>query len=268
MSTCDESDIDLDAAIEQAAGRFEKEIALGDDPATPYKPFITAVRARSRGYSYRTPGIITGRTHHNLSRGEEGVLQLFDIPEENTNIREQFAVPPSLTWWICKKRDWRHPFHEGAPAVLSVDFLINSRRRGRIAVDFKKQGDLEHEDTRRKLAIVAEALRLVGVPHEIMTEVDLPRVLLRNLRFLHQLALPFDPPPLSQGEFATAEDRLRAILRSGRTVIFDAAIQVSAKTGIPARRLSRGALWCIAQRRWTVDLNRPVGPDCPVIFLK
>jgi len=262
------ADIDLDLAIDWAAARFEEEIARGDDPAVPYEPFITAVRARSRGYSYRTPGVISGRNHHNLSRGEEGVLQLLDDPDENTNIREQKSIPSQLSWLICLKRKWWHPFYKKEPAVLSVDFLVNLRSGGRLAIDFKKKKDLKEESTQLKLDIVAEALRLVGVPHKCMTEDDLPRIKVRNLRFLHNLALPFDPPPLSTLELERVEGRMKAALRDGRMPIFDAAQRVAADSGFPTSQLCRGALWCIARRRWTVDMNRPIGPDHPVTFLQ
>ena len=262
------ADLDLDLAIDWAAARFEEDIARGDDPSVPYEPFLTAVRARSRGYSYRTPGIITGRNHDNLSRGEEGVLQLLDDPEENTNLREQKSIPPQLTWLLCLKRKWPHPFYKMEPAVLSVDFLVNQRRGGRLAIDFKMKKDLKQESTRRKLDIVGEALRLVGVPHKCMTEDDLPRIKVRNLRFLHHLALPFDPPPLTTLDLERVEGRVIEALRDGRTPIFDAAQQVAADSGIPTSRLCRGALWCIARRRWAVDMDRPIGPDRPVTFLK
>jgi hypothetical protein len=268
-SSVDEDDFGYESAIVREVTRFEKEIARGDDPEAPYQPFITAVHARSRGYAYRTPGVITGRNHHNLSRGEEGVLQLLDSdPSKYANIREQFPVPVSLTWLICKKRNWPHPYHKDKPAVLTVDFLVTLRRGGWVGIDFKKKKDLDDNLTKRKLAIMAEALRLAGATHKIMTDEDLPRVKLRNLRFLHQFALPFDPPPLSDLELDLAEDRLNAALRDGRTLIFDAAQRISAPTGIPAARLSRGAMWCIACHRWAVDLNRPIGPDHPVTFLK
>lgn len=264
-----EDDSDYESAIVREVTRFEKEIARGDNPDAPYQPYITAVHARSRGYAYRTPGIITGRNHHNLSRGEEGVLQLVDgDPSEYANIREQFPIPVPLTWLICKKREWPHPYYKEKPAVLTLDFLVTLRRGGWAGIDYKKKKDLDNKHTKRKLDIVAEALRLAGASHKIMTEEDLPRVKLRNLRFLHQLALPFDPPPLSDLELELVEDRLRAALRDGRALIFDAAQRISAPTGIPAARLCRGAMWCIACRRWNVDLNRPIGPDHPVTFLK
>jgi len=262
-------DTEHESAIEQEAARFEDEIRRGDDPAVPYEPYIMAVRARSRGYAYRTPGIITGRNHHNLSRGEEGVFQLVDgAPNEFANIREQLALPVSLTWLICKKRGWRHPFHKKKPAVLTIDFLVTLRLGGWLGIDFKIKKDLENDLTKQKLEIAAEALRLAGGTHKVMTEEDLPRVKVRNLRFLHQLALPFGRPPLSELELDLVEDRLRAALRDGRTLIFDAAQRVSGLTGIPAARLSRGAMWCIARHRWAVDLNRPIGPDHPVTFLQ
>ena len=254
-------------SLEQEIARFEESLARGDDPSVPYDPFITAVRARSRGYSYRTPGIITGRTHHNLSRGEEGVLHLLDSQwEVVANIREQFAIAVPLTWLICKRHGWPHPFYKKAPAVLTVDFLVTSRSGERVGIDFKKKCDLSDERTKMKLGIVAEALRLAGAAHKVMTEENLPRIKVRNLRFLHQLALPFDPPPLSVLELETAEESLRTLLQNGRTPVIDAARLISSRTLIPTARLSRGALWCIARGRWKVDLNRPIGPDHPVTF--
>lgn len=264
----DEVSLDLDGAIFSAADHFEKEIAAGDDPSAPYEPYITAVRARSRGYSYRTPGIITGRTHHNLSRWEEGVFQIFDDPTANTNIREQKAIPPQLTWLICEKNKWDHPFYKKAPAVLTVDFLVNTRRQGRLAIDFKMKKDLEDEKTRLKLEIVTEALRLVGIRHHRMTEDDLPRIKTRNLRFLHTLALPFDPAPLSTETLEWIEPRLLALLRDGRMEVYHAAQRAAAEAKISPPKLCRAILWCIANRRWAVDLNSPIGPDHPVTFLK
>ncbi len=82
--------------------------------------------------------------------------------EIRPHIREQFPVPVPLTWLICKKRKWTHPYYKKEPAVLTVDFLVNLRRGGWVGIDFKKEKDLDSKLTERKLDIVAEALRLAG----------------------------------------------------------------------------------------------------------
>ncbi len=247
------------------------KLAENDDPHHPYTPYLRAVHSGSRGYAQRVPGSLTNRLHDFLSRHEFHVFLLFDWKRsEYRNIREQFSVPLGLTKALVRRKGGkpRHPWNrfEKKDAVMTVDFLLSKISGGWAAVDFKEKNDLRSKRTKYKLDLMAEALAQVDVTHVVMTEDDIPRQVIRNYRFIRILSLPFDPLPIEMGGIERAEKILRPLLVNGRTPIFDAALTASIDLGIEASRLARACYWLIANRRWVVDFNYPIGPDYPLLF--
>ena len=243
------------------------QLKKDDDPRQPYTPYLRAVHSTSRGYAQRVPGSITDRLHDFLSRHEFHAFILFDWQKKRyTNIREQFPLPLALTQAIALREGIPHPMYQGKPACLSVDFMLSISGGGWEAVDFKEKKDYAKQRSKQKLRITEFTLCEVGISHNVITEDDIPKIVVRNLRFLRILYLPFDRPPLTQAEFEKVEELLKRLLISGTTTIYDAAIIVAQTTGISASSLSRSSYWAIANRRWSVDFNRPIGPDYPVCF--
>src|ERR1035437_400681 len=258
------------STIEPLVNRLVEQLRADDDPETQerYTPFLRAVHSGSRGYAQRVPGSLTTRLHDFLSRHELHVFLIYDWQKRKyRNIREQFPLAVELTQAIGKREKIPHPFYDEKPSTLSVDFLLSKQDGGWEAVDFKEKKDYAKKKTRQKLDLAAITLAEAGVPHTVMTEDDIPMTIIRNYRFLRIHSLQFDPPPLASAAMDLVESPLRQQLISGRTTIFEAALRVSGSTGIEAFRVARACYWLLANRRWPVDLNYPVGPDYTLQFL-
>ncbi len=247
---------------------LRERLTATNDPCTPYEPALHAVHSRSHGYVYRVPGIKTGRVHHLLSRLEYHAFLFFDF-SDHSNIREQFPLPLDLTQHLAKQMGIRHPWDWKARRVveMTTDFVLSDRNDRWIAIDVKPSKNLESKRTKQKLELASHAWATVGVKHVIVTEREQPKTAVENYRILHGLALSFDPPPFSENDMALAATSMRASLASGTLTLRDAAGICERDTGLGRGRSIRAALWLVANRRWTVNLTRPIGPDEPLTFI-
>lgn len=240
-----------------------------DDPGAPYEPHRRAVRSRSNGYAQRVPGSTCKRLHDLLSRGELYCFLLFDwAADEYRNIREKFALPLELTQAVARQHGWKHP-RDGwtkSDAILCVDFLLSRRGGGWLGVDFVPSKFATKKSVIARNALAKQVLSVAGVEHVVMTEFDIPQVVVRNYRWLRIHRLGVDTPPLPLAEIHQLAPRLRAELMDGKTEIFEAAQRVAIVDGLSAGLLARTCYWLIANRLWLVDFTRPIGPDYAVRF--
>lgn len=239
-----------------------------NDPRCPYDPALHAVHSRSRGYVYRVPGIKTGRIHHLLSRLEYNAFLFFDF-SDHSNIREQFALPLALTLHVAKQLGIRHPrnWKTNQLVEMTTDFVLSDKNASWVAIDVKPAAKLESRRTKQKLELTNHAFATVGVKHVIVTEKEQPKIVVDNYRILHGLALPFDPPPFSDSDMERAAKSMRASLASGLLTLRAAAGICERDTKLGQGRSIRAALWLVANRRWIVDLTRPIGPDESLTFI-
>lgn len=239
-----------------------------DAPDTPYEPALSAVHRSVHSYVYRVPGIKTGREHHLLSRLEYFTFLFLDFSKYR-NIREQFEIPLELSIYFAEKLEIKHPYDwkKKRRVPVTIDFMLSNPVEGWTAVDVKPSEKMKNKRVLKKFELVAAILERVQIPHTVTTEKDQPPVATANYQILHPLALSFDPPPLPEAEMIRADVALRELLRDATRGIRDAAALCDMDTGLGRGRLTRAALWLIANQRWAVDLTRRVGPDEPVSFL-
>lgn len=245
-----------------------QRLVATDAPDTPYEPAITTVHLPIDCLLYRVPGIKTGREHHLLGWPEYIKFLHFDF-SRYLNIREQFAVPLELSLHVAERLDIKHPYvwKEKRWNVMTVDFMLSNPGGGWTAVDVKPSAKLQRKRVSDKLKLMGAILELARIPHEIHTEKDIGPATAANYEILHPLALPHDPPPFSAVDMGRVSTVMHRLLRDGTRAVRDAAAFCEQETGLGRGLSIRAALWLIANRQWSVDLTRRLGPDEPVSFL-
>ncbi|WP_018632644.1 heteromeric transposase endonuclease subunit TnsA [Neomegalonema perideroedes] len=172
--------------------RFRKE-GRGLGHGDKYKPWLTIRDVPSQGRSHRLLGVVTGRIHHLLSDIELGAFLIYDFRDDMQDIREQFPLDVEVTRRISQEIGIRHPVdvRSRTELVQTTDFLLDLQRGDRIvtlARTVKPSEALNDPRTVEKLEIERRYWTSRGVDWGIVTERDLPPILLSNLKFLQGCA--------------------------------------------------------------------------------
>lgn len=234
-------------------------------------PFLKTRDVPSFGLSHRILGIKTGRIHHLLSNLEKYFFLILDFSPHVTDIREQFPLPLQETLDICRRFNLRHPL-TGSPAypiVMSTDFLIDECRNDlhRLIARTVKPASKLSQRTLEKFEIERIYWEERGVDWGIVIDNDIPRILCRNLEWLH----PAYFPTAAQ----TFPDEIK-IQTEG--LLFDWSLvqpftpftaltrKVDERLGL----LPGSALWMarhfLSNKIWSTDLNVPIRLDKQLII--
>ena len=144
-----------------------------------YKPWFYVRDVPSQGRSTMVHSSITGRVHHYLSDGEEGIHLLAEFATATVDIREQYALLPwEETQEIAKRLGLIHPRipNTGAPSVMTTDLVVFKRHELGIQIvpiSVKTASELTGESSGRvheKLVIEREYWRARGLHTLLITE--------------------------------------------------------------------------------------------------
>jgi hypothetical protein len=175
--------------------------------AAAYKPWLTVQDVPSNGRSHRPHGLKTGRVHHLLSDIERDLFYLFDWSGPVSDIREQFPLDRKVTQRIAEELGIKHSRDRKsqAPLVMTTDFLVDSFRQGklvRLARAVKPAEKLGDERVIQKLEIERRYWIEEGVDWGIVTERDIPKIVVRNIEWVHGCASVEDLAQPYPGYFA------------------------------------------------------------------
>ena len=162
------------------------EQGAGAGRGKSYKPWLTVRLVASKGRSHRPMGRTTGRVHHFLSDIERRAFLIYDWAQNVTDIREQFPLDRAATQRIAGDMGVRHPTYPGGsvPVVMTTDILLDVVVDGRpmlAARAVKPAADLDDARTLEKLEIERRYWAEQEISWGIVTERDLPPVLIANL---------------------------------------------------------------------------------------
>lgn len=167
---------------------------FGQGEFASYKPWFYVRDVPSKGRSTMVHSSITGRVHHYLSDGEEGIHLLAEFATDTIDIREQYALLPwEETQSIAKRLGLRHPRipNTGAPSVMTTDLVIFKRQEFGIQIvpiAVKTTAELTGDGSDRvheKLVIEREYWRARGLRRLLMTEDSVSKSKIHNLRFFY-----------------------------------------------------------------------------------
>lgn len=174
---------------EDKIARHQKE-GRGQGEGLHYKPWLTIQDVPSIGRAHRIKGFKTGRIHHLLSDLERDYFYLLEWADEVLDVREQFPLHRELTTQIAEEKRIRHSVDQETqtPLVMTTDFLVTVRRGSEVfylARTLKPSDQLNTPRTIEKFEIEREYWSRKNVDWGIVTELDIPKVICRNIAYLH-----------------------------------------------------------------------------------
>lgn len=149
-----------------------------------YKPWITTYDFPSKGKTIRIQGRITHRIHHLMSNNEKWCLLLLEFTEGVTDIKEQYPLPLEDTQIQAKLLGIRHPFVNGFPYVMTIDFMY-CRYGQWHALQVKPADELEKTRVREKFRIEKEALKAYGIDWKCLSDKEIDVCMARNIEWLY-----------------------------------------------------------------------------------
>ncbi len=234
-----------------------------------YVPWTLAREFASRGQVARILGRKTNRLHHLFSLLEQHIFFYFEWLDAVTEIREQFALPLAETLAIAARHGIPHPRVCGEPVPLTTDFLVTVRRRDGSsillarAVKYLKDLDPATKGsarTRQKLELERLYWASRGIDWGLITEVDVPKVVVENVRWVR----PYQYLPAWT---KLSADQLRdvALTLTERALATTDSLIACAERCDTALGLAEGdalaiARYLIGTGQWTVDMRAPIRP--------
>lgn len=238
----------------------------GTGRLSTYRPWLHIQDVASKGLASRIKGWKTGRVHHFISLLELFYFYILEWSLEVVDIREQFPLfPQKETLAIAASCGVSHPFDHRTkhPVVMTTDFNISVIKEGKI-VDrvrtVKYAKDLRSKRTLEKLEIERRYFSARGTDWGIVTENDLSKILARNVEWLHQYRDPSHFTTLSEGEVRQVADVLTQRVVGQDKSLRNITLECDDRLGLePGTSLSI-ARHLLANRRWRVDMTKPLNP--------
>ena len=202
-------------------------------------------------------------------------LQFFYILDWSplvTDIREHFPLLPlEDTLQIAGEFGIKHPADPRTkqPRVMTTDFLVTvlrgsqSRNVARSIVYAKRLGNRR---TIEKLEIECEYWRERGTEWAIVTELDIPMVIAKNVALIHNHRDLTDRGNISESNVRNVTEVLTTKVLDGVSALRDVAAECDAELGLEPGTSLAVAYHLIATRYWQVDLNVPLEPGKPLLL--
>lgn len=245
----------------------------GSGRGADYQPWIRVSDISSDGKSGRPWSKKTGRKHDVLSDVERAIFFALEWSTEVLDIREQYPLDRELTQDIAREMRVRHPHYPGThvPTVMTVDFMVtkaSAEGATETAINAKCATDAEDESSLVKLEIQRRYFELVGVPHHLIFDTQLPKQKISNIKWIRDALLKdgeFEPRPGYFDEFSRRmaqellDPRWAELALNEYCELFDDRHSLETGTGLRAVRI------LMAQRALQVDLaaanlrEQPVG---------
>ncbi len=182
--------------------RFEQGRGSGSGRA--YKPFIHVRDIPSKGRSHRIPSVTVGRVHQLLSDLELHVLLQLDWHEHVVDIREQFPIPLEASQTIANEMAIAHHSYQGTDEIVTTDFLVDLDYDGKIvrrAISVKYADALDDPRALEKLELERRYWLSKDIPFYLVTEVEIPELLKKNVHWFHPYINHFDLSSAEQHEY-------------------------------------------------------------------
>ena len=197
------------------------------------------------------------------------LLLLIGMVEVSDCIREQFPLLPiEETLAIADQCGIKHPRVPGTnePVVMTTDFLVDVGYKGSTierARTIEPAKELSSDRVLEKFEIERRYWLRRKVDWAIVTERDIPQVLVKNIGWAYHHVDMSDRLDVSPAEVLKAERILSELLQQG--------IALTAATGACDDRLGLSlgtslalARHFLATRRWVVNMDKPINPQQPI----
>lgn len=152
-----------------------------------YKPWLEVHEVPSKGRSLRVKGWKTGRVHHLLSDLESNFFFMLEWDDDVTDIREQFPLDFLKTTPIARDLKIIHPRNTRTQElhIMTTDMLVNYGEE-QVAYSCKYKKDIGNKRVNEKMMLEKLYWERQGIQFEIITEEDICKELVRNVRLVRE----------------------------------------------------------------------------------
>ena len=249
--------------------KIEKRLkeGRGEGRGADYQPWLRIQDVPSQGLASRVKGWKTGRERHLMSNLETSYLFVLDWSLSVLDVREQFPLLPSEeTQQIAEQCGFIHPTDPQTQqsVVMTTDFLVTLKQSDHEveqARAIKPVADLQSQRTLEKLEIERRYWERRSIDWGIVTEQEIPKTLIENLKWLRSCYWLEDLAPLNQGDITRIETVLTPQILQGKVALSRITNTCDDQLGLsPGTSLSI-VRYLIANRRWQVDMNQRIQPS-------
>jgi hypothetical protein len=250
-------------ATEASIERWIKE-GRGDGDGAEYRPWLYVWDVASKGRSHQIRGWRHGRVHHLLSDLEAFVFFIYEWARKVIEIKEQFPLLPlEETLAIAEEIGVAHPTDPITkhPMVMSTDFVL--KVQSGLGVDFyarqvKYASALSDYRTLEKLEIERRYWLRRSVDYGLVTELDVPMPLVRNVKWIHPRLDLADLRPLTEADVREVAHLLTEMVLAEDAPLRKLTSACDSRLGLKCGDSMKVVRHLLAIRYWQIDMSRPI----------
>lgn len=250
-------------ATEASIERWIKE-GRGEGDGNEYKPWLYVWDVASKGRCHQIRGWRHRRVHHVLSDLEAYVFFIYEWALRVVEIKEQFPLfPLEETLAIAEEIGVAHPADPITkhPMVMSSDFVL--KVQSGLGVDYyarqvKYASALHDYRTMEKLEIERRYWSRRSVDWGIVTELDVPMPLVRNIKWVHPRFALTDLRPLTEADVCEVAHLLTELVLAEDTPLRKLTSACDVRLGLKRGDSLKVARHLVAIRYWQVNMSQPI----------
>ncbi|MBW4485316.1 MAG: TnsA endonuclease N-terminal domain-containing protein [Tildeniella torsiva UHER 1998/13D] len=202
-----------------------------------------------------------------MSNLETGYFYILEWSQSIIDIREQYPLLPlEETQEIAEQCGFPHPTDPATkqPVVMTTDFLINLKRKDHEiehARAIKPASELQSQRTLEKLEIERLYWKRREVDWGIVTEKEIPKTLIENLKWIHPFYKQGELAPLNQADITRINQFLRPKITERKLPLTDITNACDDRLGLEPGTSLSVVRHLIANRYWLINMNQPIQPS-------
>lgn len=258
--------------VTRAIDKQREQEGRGQGHGINYRPWLTIHDVPSTGRVHRKKGWKTGRDHHLLSDLELKYFYIVEWAAEVLDIREQYPLLPlEETLSLADEVGVAHPTDTSTkePIVMTTDFMLTAQNEGHGVLQartIKPAAKLASKRVIEKFEIERRYWAARSVDWGIVTEREIPQVLIDNLALLHDYVSLDDRVQLSEDDLHVLIETLAADIREERMSLRHITRACDKRLGFEPGTSLCVAYHLLASRRWQFNLSIPINPGKSLIL--
>lgn len=238
-----------------------------------YKPWLLIHDVPSIGLANRIKSPVNGRTYHLMSQLEADWFFALHALSGVVDIREQYPLLDlEETEQIAADLKIKHPTdpQSKTACVATSDFVVTFRDGPRtidVALAIKFSSDLSSTRTLEKLEIERVYWAARGIKWSILTELELPRTLVKNMRWLFPHLDLAESGAISAELLEKIRNAMSPEIEKGSRGLADVAAESDDRLGLAPGTSLSAARCLIGTGVWPVDLTLGLNPRNPIRLL-
>lgn len=218
--------------------RFLKE-NRGVGELAGYKAWLTVQDFPTKGRASRVKSQKTNRIHHFFSDMQTRCFYMFEWNDDVSDIREHYPLL-DLQEVVKDNKDLKQDFFgkQEPPHILTTTFLLTLKNHKYAAREVKLSSDLEKKSVLERLEIERRYWAAKNVDFAVITQKEIPTVMVKNIEWIHQSIDTFEERGLTkellQSYCRVLIDKFRSYNHSIRkiTTDFDKENNIETGTGL------------------------------------